>query len=156
MSLETTNDLNKETLDGIQDLIQANLDSEKGFREAAEVVDDIHLTDLFTRMAETRHELATELQSHVQISGGQPRKEGTFLAALHRSLLDLRAKLNGGDATVILIEAERGEDHIKHAYEDVLKKTTGSVLNDVLLSQYSVVKKGHDAIRDLRDAFKAK
>ncbi len=58
------------------------------------------------------------------------------------------------DAYVILCEAERGEDHIKHAYEDVLKETAGSPLNHVLPQQYSIVKSGHDKVRDLRDTFK--
>lgn len=68
----------------------------------------------------------------------------------------MRSKLNSGDAYVILIEAERGEDHIKDAYEDVLKETAGSAMNDLLQSQYAKVKAGHDKVRDLRDAYKEK
>jgi len=62
--------------------------------------------------------------------------------------------LSGGDAYAVLAEAERGEDQIKHAYEDVLQETAGSAMNDVLQSQYAIVKAGHDKIRDLRDAHK--
>ncbi|TWT39087.1 PA2169 family four-helix-bundle protein [Blastopirellula retiformator] len=60
------------------------------------------------------------------------------------------------DCYAILAEAEAGEDHIKHAYEDALKETAGSAMNDVLQKQYAQVKQGHDRIRDMRDAFKAK
>jgi uncharacterized protein (TIGR02284 family) len=55
-----------------------------------------------------------------------------------------------------LAEAERGEDHIKRAYEDVLTETAGSPMNGVLQVQYSQVKAGHDKVRDLRDAMKVK
>jgi uncharacterized protein (TIGR02284 family) len=54
---------------------------------------------------------------------------------------------------VVLVEAERGEDQIKRAYEDALVRTAGSAMNDVLTRQYARVKSGHDRIRDLRDHF---
>lgn len=66
----------------------------------------------------------------------------------------MRGELNGGDPYVILIEAERGEDHIKEAYEDVLKETAEDAVNDVLTAQYAIVKAGHDQVRDSRDAYK--
>lgn len=153
MKTETKHDLNQETIDAIQDLIQANIDSADGFSEAASQIQDPNLASLFVELGQQRRELAETLQKHVRFNGERPRTEGSWLAAAHRTWLDLRAKIAGGDAKVILQEAERGEDYIKHAYEDALKNTAGSALNDVLLSQYSVVKNGHDRIRDLRDQF---
>lgn len=50
------------------------------------------------------------------------------------------------------IEAERGENHIKEAYEEVLQETADSPMNELLLAQYAKVKAGHDTIRDLRDS----
>lgn len=156
MSLETKANLNEETIETLQDLIQINIDSQKGFNESATEVDDVNLANLFKEMGNTRGGLAKELQNHVEYSGERPRKDGSLLASVHRTWLDIRAKLNGGDAVSVLIEAEKGEDHIKAAYEDALKKTAGSAVNDVLTHQYSTVKAGHDRIRDLRDAYKAK
>ena len=51
-------------------------------------------------------------------------------------------------------EAERGEDEIKHRYEEALKAVPGSAVEDVVRSQYERVKAGHDTIRDLRDVHK--
>ncbi len=154
MSTETRIDLNEQTVEAIQDLIQANIDSSEGFSEAAKEIEDTNLANLFTELGQQRRQLANTLQQHVQVTGERPRTEGTWLAALHRSWLDLRSKLNGGDAHVILCEAERGEDHIKHAYEEALKTTAGSAVNDVLTDQYATVKAGHDRVRDLRDHYK--
>ena len=155
MTTETKHNLSDETIEALQDLIQVNIDSANGFSEAAEQLEDVTLVNLFVEMGGERRNLATELQTHVQQRGEQPVKDGSFLAKVHRVWLDLRAKLNGGDAHVILCEAERGEDYIKQAYEDALQETAGSALNDVLLSQYSIIKAGHDRIRDLRDHYKA-
>ena len=156
MSLETKANLNEETVSTLQDLIQINIDSAKGFRESAEQIEDVNLASLFQEMAKTRQGLAEDLKSHVEYSGERPREDGTFLASVHRCWLDLRAKITGGDATTVLVDAEKGEDYIKAAYEDALKKTAGSAVNDVLTQQYAIVKSGHDRVRDLRDAYKAK
>ncbi len=154
MGLETKHDLKDETVKKIQNLIQANIDSYDGFREVAEEIDDKKLSALFSLIAHDRSSLATELQNYVEWNGEEAEEDGSVAASIHRTWIDIRAKLNGGDAYVILIEAERGEDHIKEAYEDVLKDTAGSAMNDVLTEQYSIVKAGHDKIRDLRDRYK--
>lgn len=153
MSTETKTQLNEKTIAKLQDLIRINIDSDAGFQEASKQIDDSNVSSVFTSLAAQRAQNATELQEYVQWNGEKPRDEGSYAAAFHRTWLDLRAKLNGGDAHVILCEAERGEDQIKKAYEDALKETAGSAMNDVLTKQYANVKAGHDRIRDLRDHY---
>jgi uncharacterized protein (TIGR02284 family) len=154
MSLETRKELNSETLTALEELIQANIDSANGFSEAAEQIDHSALTDLFKELGEQRRQLAAELTTHLAEAGEEPTAEGSLLASLHRVWLDVRGKLAGGDPAAVLSEAERGEDHIKAAYENVLKRTAGSAMNSVLNEQYAIVKAGHDRIRNLRDQFK--
>tara|TARA_R110002073_G_scaffold149182_2_gene302670 strand:+ start:16329 stop:16799 length:471 start_codon:yes stop_codon:yes gene_type:complete len=156
MSLETKQSLSEATVKKLQKLIRANIDSYDGFRESAEELSDKKLATLFREIANERSALATELQNYVQWNGEEAEDDGSASAGVHRAWINVRSKLNGGDPYVILIEAERGEDHIKNAYEEVLKDTAGSAMNDVLLSQYAVVKAGHDKVRDLRDAYKNK
>lgn len=156
MSYETKTDLNDTTIEKLQKLIQANIDACNGFRESAEELDDPTLSALFRELGDQRSELATELQEYVEFNGEAPEDDGSVAAKTHRIWINIRAKLNGGDPYVILIEAERGEDHAKAAYEDVLKETAGSAMNDVLTRQYRVVKAGHDKVRDLRDSFAKK
>ena len=111
-------------------------------------------TNLFRELAVERSANATELQTFVEWHGNEAEEDGSFSAGVHRAWINVRGKLNGGDPYVILIEAERGEDHIKAAYEDILKDTAGSAMNDLLQRQYTNVKAGHDGVRDLRDSFK--
>ncbi len=155
MSLETKIDLNETTIEKLQKLIRANIDSYNGFHESAEELKDERLATLVRSIGDERSAVASELQQYVEFNGKEAEDDGSVAAKTHRIWINIRGKLNGGDATVILIEAERGEDHIKEAYEDVLKDTAGSAMNDVLTAQYAKVKAGHDKIRDLRDAYKA-
>ncbi len=153
--LETKQSLNSKTVKKLQELIRINIDSYDGFRESAEEVKDSRIATLFRELARERSALATELQDYVEQNSAAPVEDGSFLAGMHRTWINLRSKLSGGDAYVILIEAEKGEDYIKAAYEDVLKETAGSAMNDVLQAQYVRVKAGHDKVRDLRDVYKA-
>ena len=155
MSLETKETLNQSTIDGLQKLIRYNIDASDGFRESAEEIDDAGIATLFRELAGERTTIATELQQHVEWNGEDAVDDGSAMAAMHRAWLSVRGKLNGGDPYAILCEAERGEDYIKAAYEDVLKETAGSAMNSTLQHQYAKVKAGHDRVRDLRDSFKS-
>lgn len=151
--METKDNLRDETIQKVQDLIQINIDSQKGFAEAADKVKDQKIATLFRQLGSERQTNTQELQTIVDFNGEEPKDDGSFKATVHRAWIDVRAALNGGDASVILNEAERGEDAIKELYEEVLQETAGSAVNDVLTRQYAKVKAGHDKVRDLRDAY---
>jgi uncharacterized protein (TIGR02284 family) len=146
---------NQDALAIVQDLIQLVIDSEKGFREASDVVKDVALQAIFEQFADVRGRLANELQSEVQMIGERPRREGTWLAGMHRAWIEIRSAISGGDGGTILSEAKKGEDYIMHAYEEALQVTAGTELNAVVASQYPTIKQAHDEIRNMRDAYLA-
>ena len=148
------NELSADVVDNIQKLHQANIDSVEGFREAAEQLDDAKLASEFRNWSEQRHRQAEELAEIAQRNGELVDVETSWLADLHRAYTSLRSAVSSNDKYAILAEAERGEDHIKQAYEDVLKDTPGSAVNDLLQKQYAQVKATHDEVRDRRDACK--
>ncbi len=156
MQLETKATLTDETVAKLQTLIRANIDSYNGFHESAEEINDAVVSSLFKELGDQRSMIASELQKVVEFNGKEAEDDGSVAGKTHRIWVNIRGKLNDGDAHVILIEAERGEDYIKAAYEEVLKETAGSAMNDVLMEQYRSVKAGHDKVRDLRDAYAKK
>jgi len=154
MALETKLDLNEETLAALRDLIQANVDSRDGLRYCAEKIEDMTLQSTFLRLADERDAQADELCQYVEWNAEDARKSGSYAAAVHRTWIAIRDMVAVDDTYAILAEAERGEDQIKNAYEESLKNTAGSAMNDLLLQQYTQVKASHDHIRDLRDSYK--
>ena len=153
ITMEPMANLREETIEKIQGLIEINIDSYEGFKDAAESVENQALSSLFRDLAATRSTFASQLQGFVRINGEEAENSGSLRGSAHRAWLNFRSALNGGDAKVILIEAERGEDAIKEKYEDVLEETAGTPLNGVLIRQYQAVKAGHDRVRDLRDSY---
>lgn len=156
MVLETKTTLEDQTLEQLQKLTRANIDAYYGLKEAAEQINDTIVADLFHGVARERSQIVDELKTYIEWNGEDVPEDGTFAASVHRTWIDIRGMISGGDAYAILAEAERGEDHIKTAYEDVLTQTAGSAMNDVLQEQYMKVKSGHDCIRDLRDQYKTR
>jgi len=151
MAVETKLHLEEETIAALKDLIRVNIDSADGFRYTSKHINNLTLEQTFLRMADQRELQAEELAGYVQWNGTETVVEGSYAAAVHRTWISIRETLSFDDVHAILSEAERGEDHIKNAYESALKHTAGSAMNDVLLRQYADVKQGHDFIRDLRD-----
>lgn len=152
----TPSQLDHSTVDKLQKLIRANIDAYNGLLDSAKAIADEEISALFRDLASERSSLASELQAHVTWNGEEAEEDGSVAAAVHRTWINLRSMISGGGPAAILAEAERGEDHIKAAYEEVLKETAGNPLNAVLLDQYRIIKAGHDRIRDLRDAYKHK
>ncbi|MFI4897451.1 MAG: PA2169 family four-helix-bundle protein [Phycisphaerales bacterium JB059] len=151
--METTTSLNDDTIDAVQNLIEINLDSHKGFETAAEQLEGSpQLATYFRECGQERQRFARDLQSVVSVNGESPERSGSLKGTAHRWWLEIRGAVQSGDEHAVLAEAERGEDAIKHEYEDVLKSTAGSPLNKTLQQQYAEVKRRHDQIRDMRDA----
>ncbi len=150
--METVNNLQKNTIEGLQDLISINIDSAEGFAKAAENIENKDISAYFRRCGARRSGFANELKRVVNYNGEDAKDSGSLKAKMHRWWVDLRGTVQDGDEHAILAEAERGEDAIKGCYEEVLKDTTGSPLNGVLHQHYASVKQDHDTIRDMRDA----
>jgi len=152
MLTETKADLESTTLLKLQELIQVNLDSYKGFHEAATTIDEEDVEQLFVEIAHQRKEQAEQLQAVVRINGMEAESKSSLLGAFHRYWLKFRDSLNGGDLHIVLCEAERGEHYIRGLYEQTLVDTVGSAMNAVLTKHYAEVKRPHDLVRAMRDA----
>lgn len=148
-----TMNLPEKSINWLQDLIQVNLDSRDGFKEAADNLDvkSGDLPGMFRRLSSERDAQARELQTIVASNAEKPTKSGSVSAAAHRAWMDLRAAFGGGEQAM-LSEAERGEDHVKAKYEAALKDLSGCGCCSTLQRHYAAVKVSHDHVRDLRDA----
>lgn len=153
--LETTTNLQPDTIEALQELIEINIDSVKGLRTAADRVENASVAQYFRTLAAERDGFAKELQSFVELNNIEPKSTGSAKGALHRWWTSIHGMIRDGDEHVVLSDAEVGEDAIKHKYEGLLRSTAGSPLNRILTEQYKRVKAGHDHVRDLRDTAKA-
>jgi uncharacterized protein (TIGR02284 family) len=135
----------------VNSLIKVTIDSVDGYRKAADEANNHAFQSMFYERAQEREELVDELQHFVRSRGGNPSDDGTMAAGAHRIFMDLRDAIAGNDDEGIIAEVERGEDHIKTAFEEARKRSDISTdARDLIEQCYVSIKAGHDQMRDLK------
>lgn len=154
MQTTTLESVDKNTLNNLNDLVEINLDSEKGFRETADNLKSDIYEKFFYEIADERRHQAEKLKGLISMHGGESAEEGSLKGQAHRWWTQLRDKVSDSPNYAVLAEAERGEDKILHLYQDVVDKTANMPVYDLVLKQKAQVKQRHDQVRDLRDRAK--
>lgn len=130
---------NARTIELLNELIVTCKDGEKGYREAADGVENAFYRMLFNDYSRQRSKYASELKKHVVLLGGQPDKRGTVKGTLHRGWMNLKAAIAGHDDNAIVTECKRGEEiAIKH-YKDVLKHDFPAKIKALLEQQMTEI-----------------
>src|SRR5437868_10634979 len=134
---------NDDAIDNLNDLIETCKDGEKGYRAAAEAIEqkgDPELRTLFHLYAQQRARFAAELQNEVLHRGGDPAKAGHVSAAFHRGWINLKAALAGNNQASILAEIENGDQSAMRNYERILKQSLPSDLLAIVDAQYNEIR----------------
>jgi uncharacterized protein (TIGR02284 family) len=140
----------------LNELISALLDSQKGFADIGEHLKDQTLKHYFLAESLKRASFRGDLEEVLHQNGVHDIKEsGTTVGAMHRAWGDLKAKLGGGDHT-LLETAEQGEDAAKKAYADVLDQDLPLPVRQLVAEQQAHILTAHDFVRSHRDALAAK
>ena len=140
----------------LNSLISALLDSQKGFAEIGEHLKDETLKRYFLSESLKRASFRGDLEEVLHQNGVHDIKEsGTTIGTLQRTWGDIKARLGGGDHT-LLETAEQGEDEAKKAYADVLAQDLPLPVRQLVAEQQAHVLTAHDFVRDHRDTLSAK
>ena len=139
----------------LHSLIATLQDSQKGFSEIGEQLKDETLKRFFLAESLKRANFRAELENELHRLGEHDVKEsGTTAGAIHRVWGDLKAKLGGGDHT-LLESAEQGEDEAKKAYKDALEQDLPLPIRQLLSEQQAHILTSHDFVKSHRDALKS-
>jgi uncharacterized protein (TIGR02284 family) len=140
----------------LKSVINVLEDGQKGMADIGEHLTHEPLKRYFLaeslKRANFRGELENELHRH---GVADVHETGTVAGALHRTWGDLKAKLGGGDHT-LLETAEQGEDAAKKAYQDALDQELPLPIRQLLTEQQSHILSSHDYVKSQRDALKSK
>lgn len=145
----TNDDLTLQVLNG---LLMVSRDAEKGYQEAADVVTDPALVELFEEYALQRGKFALELRERITALRATPSDTGTPFAGLHRAWMDLKAALETRESRALLTECERGDALALKGYAAALREQDiDGQSRDLIQRQYELVQAAHDRIRQLRE-----
>jgi uncharacterized protein (TIGR02284 family) len=132
-------------------LTTTTLDSMKGYEDAAKDAESTRFASMFADFARDRGQAASALQAEVTRLGGTPATGTSFLAGAHRAFSDLKQAFTSNDDKAIIVEVERGEDHIKAKFEDALNDGDLSPeATAVIRDAFTSVRAGHDQMSALK------
>jgi uncharacterized protein (TIGR02284 family) len=156
VSMSTDSGKQHEMQRALNSLISTLLDSQKGFADVGEHLKDETLKRYFLAESLKRASFRGDLEEVLHQNGVHDIKEsGTTVGAIHRVWGDFKAKLGGGDHT-LLETAEQGEDEAKKAYADALNQELPLPVRQLIAEQQAHVLTSHDYVRNHRDALVSK
>jgi uncharacterized protein (TIGR02284 family) len=142
----------EKVFDLVNNLIEADRDSQQGYRDAAEKIGDPNLRTFFNERSLERGQYAAELQDEVHRHSKKKdvATSGTAVGAVRRAWMDLKANLGGGPQA-ILTSLEAAEDSVKKAYEEAMREPLPGNLASIVRTQAQNIFSAHDYIRSIRD-----
>ena len=136
----------------LNDLLEKTYDAEKGFKKAAENVDNSALKSYFSQKAQERYSFGHELKSEIKSFNQEVDKGGSLTGDAHRTWMDIKAMFSADDAESMLEEAIRGEKIAIKEYENVLTEVSLSTsTKSILSSQKNKIQMGLSRIKTLED-----
>jgi uncharacterized protein (TIGR02284 family) len=138
--------------DLVNGLIETCRDAERGFRDAAALVEDDGIKNMFLKMACERARFAMELAPHAQRLGGPDAGDGTAAATWHRRWMQLRNRVTSvGDVSVVA-EAGRGDAVSLSVYDEAMHNVLPPATRELVERQHGVLRHEHSLLVALRDS----
>ena len=93
----------------LNELLEKNYDAEKGYKKAAENVENTQLKNFFNEQAQKRYDFGHEIKSEIKNYGETPDKGGSTTGAMHRTWMDIETAFSSNNEETILEEVQKGE-----------------------------------------------
>jgi uncharacterized protein (TIGR02284 family) len=144
----------REMADKLNELLEKNYDSEKGFKNAAEDVKNPRLKDFFEQKAMQRYDFGHELKSEIKNFGESPDKGTSLTGDAHRVWMDLKSAFSSDNEEAILEEAIRGEKAAVADYNEVIKSSEfPPSTTNLLIKQRNAIERTLNEVKGLEEAF---
>jgi uncharacterized protein (TIGR02284 family) len=152
--MPSADEKNHELENALKAVINVLEDSQKGMAELGEHVKDDALKRFFLAESLKRANFRGELENELHRHGVRDVREGgTMTGALYRAWASLKAKLGGGDQT-LLESAEEAEEETRDAYKDALNEDLPVPLRQLLTEQQTEILSARDFMRETRSKMK--
>ena len=146
---------NRELVLALKQVINVLEDGQKGMAAIGEHLKDTTLRRYFLVESLNRANYRGALEEELHRHGIRDVHEsGTVRGTLTRAWAELKAKLGGGDYTLIET-AEQGEEETLKAYKDALDRDLPLPIRQLLVGQQTHILNAADYLRSSRDAGKA-
>ena len=136
----------------LNELLEKTYDAEKGFKKAAENIENTALKNYFKSKAQERYNFGHDLKDEIKSYNQEIDKGGSLKGTAHRAWMDIKAMLSLDNEESMLEESIRGEKTAVKEYEDVLSEIhLPSSTKTLLETQKNKIEFGLENIKTLED-----
>lgn len=107
----------------LNSLYETTKDGVDGYQKAAEATENAEYKQFFLRLADQRAQFGADLQHTVMQLAGTPQQDGSTIAQVHRTWMDMKATIVGKSEQAMLAECLRGDQQARNHYDKVLNET---------------------------------
>ncbi len=142
----------KEIVSNLQDLLEKNYDAEKGFTKAMQNSKNENLKRFLRKQAAQRGRFVNELSHEIINLNEKPKDSGSFTGDLHRTWIDIKSSVAGNKDEAVLEECIRGEKASWKEYEEKLQnKHFPSNISGVLQNHATEIHNTLNHVKTLED-----
>lgn len=119
----------------VDDVVLACREAAQAYEDAAGLVDEPAVKELFAELAEDRASMAGELESHVRRMGDLPSEPDPDRGLVARAVRHIKTALTSDEQLTLLREREHGEDALARRMAEALQESLPDQTR-ALLEQY--------------------
>lgn len=143
---------NKDIAKSLRTLVQLNKESDRGYKEASENIEDPELKTILYRLSQQRAEFRGDLEEIlIKDYNDSESPSDSILSKLHRGWMDFKTKLSSNDNEAVLEECLRGEKHAIETYNEEMANKFPDYIQEKLAKQLDLIR---GALRQVQE-FKA-
>lgn len=141
-----------ELLDELEEILEKNIDAERGYSKAAEKAENPAVKRYFENKSRERREFNSDLKTQIKAAYSDFDEDGSFTGSIHRTWMDLKSIFSANDDEAMLEESIRGDKAAVEEYDDVLEEESLPVgLRNLLLNQRTKIKTDLERNKTLED-----
>jgi uncharacterized protein (TIGR02284 family) len=145
---------NEEILPILERLLEVARISHKGYKDAAEHVENPSLQMYFMQFAQQRAQYADELSTLILNAGGSPADAESFSGTMMRAWIDFKSGFIGSNTNEIIDQCLKEEQTTLIEFEKAQKEDLPENIKAVVDEKNHEIKKVYDTLHTLKEEYR--
>jgi len=139
----------KEIANNLNQLLEKNYDAEKGYKDAADKVQNTRMKQFLEEQAQLRYDFGHQIKSEIKAFDGEVDKGGSVKGSMHRAWMDLKSAVTSDKEENVMEEVQRGEQSAIEEYNEVINKSNlPATTKDILTQQRDKIQQAQQSAKN--------
>ena len=148
-------DQKKAVVKSLRTLVQLNKESDRGYKEASENIEDPELKTILYRLSQQRAEFRGDIEEVlIKDYSDAADASDSILSKLHRGWMDFKTKLSSNDNEAVLDECIRGEKHAIETYNEEMATKFPDYVKEKLAEQLDLIRGALGQVQEFKASTK--